>query len=687
VAKPKSKPAGPWGKGGLWDDVTSANDTDPIKNWVPPDLNTLRVKSAGIKRIRMDFETTGVRWWEGDLPVGAGFDIGDRYVYVPWGHLGGGNIPEERVREWYAREIRDVEIENHTTKFERHMEHNWGIDLEAQGCSYRDVALHAALLDNDRRQFNQDALCEAYLPGERKVTHFNGQPLDMSRVKEYHAAAMAPRAMNDVRQVGLLHDVFDKQIREESLERVRDLEDSNIAVTALMERNGILIDRPKLKRWRAEAEQEEMRVNYNISREVGFKVQPTKNNDMVRVFEKLGLDNPYKTDEGAPSFTDEVLAEFAVHPTIAACRRSINIASKLSKYLRKYDETVGDDCILRYALHQVRSDEGGTGFGRYASSALGKKAGGKPKGCNIQQVVRPDEDENTIEDWVIRELMIAPEGRYFITADAEQIEYRTFAHYAATPKVLAAYEANPRTHFHKLIWSLIGHLVPGLTYKAIKNLNFAKMYGAGLIKLAFMCGFITEQKMMELQSRGLKRWEQKELEELALMVVVDRIYNEQLPEVEPLLRLASHLAQDQCSAYCKNGLRGGEMDENHRRFADDPTGNFGHRGYVQTILGRRARFVNGNRAHKAFNNANQGTAADILKLKQREIYNERKKLDFTMRATVHDELVGDTASKHHAGLLQVALNRQAIQLKVPILWAVKMGLNWAHAVSYEEFAA
>ena len=668
--KPRSKPAAGFGKGGLWDDVSTANAN--TSDWTPPDLNTLKVKSAGIKRIRMDFETTGVAWWAGDVPVGAGVEIDGRREYIPWGHKGGGNLPKERVDEWFKHEVRDVEIENHTTKFERHMEHNLGIDLESQGCSYRDVALHAALLDNDRRKFNQDELVSTYLTGERKVTHFNGQPLDMSRVAEYHAAAMAGRATNDVRQVGLLHDVFDKEIRDQGLEMVRDLEDSLIPVTALMERNGILIDREKLKRWRAEAEQEELRINYNISRDVGFKVQPTKSADMIKVFEKLDITNPYKTDGGEPSFTDEILEEFEYHPTIAACRRSINIASKLSKYLKKYDETVGPDCILRYALHQMRTDEGGTGFGRYASSALGKSSGQKV-GCNIQQVIRPEEDDdgNIIEDWCIRELMIAPPGRQFITADAEQIEYRTFAHFAATPKVLAAYATNPRTHFHKLIWSLIGHLVPGLTYKALKNLNFAKIYGAGLIKLAFMCGFINEQKMMELQSRGLKRWEQQQLEELALMVLVDRIYNEQLPEVEPLMRLASHLAQDRCSSYCR-------MDDVlHTRFAGME--NFNHRGYVQTILGRRARFIDGNRAHKAFNNVNQGTAADILKLKQLDVYHERKRLDFTMRATVHDELVGDTSDLEHARQLQCVLDQQAIQLKVPILWAVKMGPNWAHA--------
>jgi DNA polymerase I-like protein with 3'-5' exonuclease and polymerase domains len=163
------------------------------------------------------------------------------------------------------------------------------------------------------------------------------------------------------------------------------------------------------------------------------------------------------------------------------------------------------------------------------------------------------------------------------------------------------------------------------------------------------------------------------------MVLVNDIYNQQLPEVEPLMALASHLAQDQCTSYCR------QDDAIHQRLAH--LENFGHRGYVQTILGRRARFISGHRAHKAFNNANQGTAADILKMKQREIYDQREELDFTMRATVHDELVGDTSDKQHAGMLQVALDRQAITLKVSILWAVKMGANWAHAVPYMEFAA
>src|SRR5690606_34060437 len=86
---------------------------------------------------------------------------------------------------------------------------------------------------------------------------------------------------------------------------------------------------------------------------------------------------------------------------------------------------------------------------------------------------------------------------------------------------------------------------------------------------------------------------------------IARDYDAQFPEADALLKRAKRLAET--------------------------------RGYVKTLLGRRSRFPNGERTHKALNAVIQGTAADDHKLTLVRLYEERKRLAITMRLTVHDE--------------------------------------------------
>ena len=161
-----------------------------------------------------------------------------------------------------------------------------------------------------------------------------------------------------------------------------------------------------------------------------------------------------------------------------------------------------------------------------------------------------------------------------------------------------------------------------ITYKAVKNLNFAKVYGAGKNKIA---------AMLELPRAESDRF------------VAD--YDRAFPEIPQLSRDAIKRAE--------------------------------HQGFVTTIAGRRARFHNGLKAHTALNAIIQGSAADINKMKIIDLHRERKHTGFIMRFTVHDELCGDCPDKHCYEAVKSILNKQAVNLKVPILWDVQVGPNWA----------
>jgi hypothetical protein len=150
-------------------------------------------------------ETTGLRWWEvANRMIGAGLWTPDgRPATCRSATRSGRTSSPRQFFEWCRRELRGKRIVNIRTKFDLHMLRVDGIDLEAQGCTFGDVAHYAGLLDDHRRLFNQEDLALAYLaaPGlltaeECKVKAAHGYDLDPRKFAEYPPAwwRPAPRA-------------------------------------------------------------------------------------------------------------------------------------------------------------------------------------------------------------------------------------------------------------------------------------------------------------------------------------------------------------------------------------------------------------------------------------------------------------------------------------------------------------
>jgi DNA polymerase I-like protein with 3'-5' exonuclease and polymerase domains len=590
---------------------TGVSGPDPVDAWRPTEPPSLE----GITDLELDTETTGLRHWAGDRPIGISCRRPDGSTfYLPWGHAGG-NLDEETVKRWAQRELRGKRLTGANIGFDVHMLHAWGVDLEAQDCQVSDVQHYAALLDDNRRKFSLDTLAQDFL-GKGKT----GQDLDKDRMAAYHASVVAPYAEMDVTLTGELKTAMWPLLDQQELQRVRQLEDEVIYPVCEMERNAAPIDRELLKRWVAESETIYNECLWQIARETGFQMNPEKNGDWVKLFEHCGLSITHLTDKGAPSFTDDVLKS-TPHPLVQLARKAGKISSLRSKFLCAYDEVVGDDGLLRFSLHQLRSDEYGTVRGRFSMSNK-----------NLQQVFSSEKqreafghsEKDTAHDdeiFLVRKLFVAGSGLYF-SADAAQIEYRLAAHFSASPKVLAAYVENPDIDYHNLVMELIRPSKPDITRKLSKALNFALVYGAGKDKVA--------------ATLGLPRSESDKFVAL---------YDTLFPESKALLRTASHLAET--------------------------------RGYVKTITGRRARFPDKAFTHKALNAVIQGSAADLMKVKLVELHLARKSTGFTMRMTIHDSVNGDVPDQECAEKVNAILNRQTSALKVPITWSAKTGRNWA----------
>lgn len=631
------------------------------ENWRPPTPPSL----TNVKDIIIDFETTGLKWWEKDHPVGVGYCLPDGTTgYLPFEHQCGYNLPKENVVDW-LKDLKNIHITNASTRFEVHMARTLDVDLEEQGCTVSDVAHWAALLDDHRRQFSLEVLCKDYLPEERKILKVDGEMLDGSKMAEYPSGMVAVRAEGDVRQVFELMKVMGPELVKQDLMRVKQLEDDVIYASCEMERNALPIDVPLLHKWYVESEQRYLRYLWEIKRETGIQsFSPGSSKSWDELFRRLGIPWTERTATGLVVTTDALIKKVN-HPIVQLARKAGKLADLKSDYIDKYYKTVGADGKLRFGLHQCRSDEGGTVTGRFSGSGI--KINGENIGCNPQQIpdINKQVEKGHDDEYIIRKLILTT-----ISADAKQIEYRLFSDYARNPKILKAYADDPDMSFHKFTHGLFLPFKPDLSYEHQKNVNFMKIYAGGLTKLAEMLEYVTPQQAAELRRQFHPKAPPKTHPWLMKANEVNEIYARVLPEVEPLTRKAMHVAMEECNRWCRTD------DDLHRQFSEMP--NYGHQGFVRTLLGRRGRFPGGDRIHKALNMVIQGGAADILKRKTVEVHRARKRIGFVPCCTNHDELIGVRQSPETARLLEEILNEQSFkQLVVPIRWDVKTGNNWA----------
>lgn len=620
-----------------FDEVSAVRLEPRPAGWTPATLDDIELPDT----VGFDTETTGLRWWDDDRPVGAGVSWwdGERVVskYIAWGHRDG-NVPEDNARRWLRDKLRGRRLVGLNLPFDAHQSREWGLDLEALGCRLSDIGHYAALLNDHRTSFSLNAIANDYL-AEGKV-----EGLDMSGgAQVYPAWQVEAYGRQDVALPLRLLKIMDAELASQDLLRVRDLEDDVTWARVEMEKNGARIDVEKLARWVKESQRDLELMHLRLARDAGFRVNPDSREHMTRLFRERGLESDQLTDKGLPSYNDAVLAKLAERdPVVKLVRDAAHLADLRSKYLVPYLRDAGRTGILRTTFHQLRSttEEGGakgTVSGRFSSAQPVRG-----EGANLQQVLAVSKQKRLHgEKYLIRELFVAEPGSLVGASDAKQIEYRIFVHLSRSERLIQMYRDNPEMDFHATVGDMILKYRPDFDRKRIKNCNFARLFGAGVARISDMLSLDEEQGKEFL-----------------------KVYDKHFPEARATLNQASGVAKS--------------------------------RGYVRTALGRRARFPEGclcpacyggrPRYHKALNCADQGTAADVMKLKMVLLHAERRSLGLTPRMTVHDEYVGDIGDRDGARRMDALLNRQDLPLSVPILWSTEVGANWAHTESLDKTA-
>jgi DNA polymerase I-like protein with 3'-5' exonuclease and polymerase domains len=238
---------------------------------------------------------------------------------------------------------------------------------------------------------------------------------------------------------------------------------------------------------------------------------------------------------------------------------------------------------------------------------------------NLQQI--PSRDK--IIGPLCRSVFIPEEGHLWGKIDWSQIEYRLIAHYAqgnGADNIRKRYNDNPKTDYHQEIMDLTG-----LERKLAKNLNFGLGYGMGPDKASAFFGW------------GLDYARE-----------IFATYHEKVPFVKHTLNLVGDTAKK--------------------------------RGYVKTLLGRRARLQDKNFSYKMFNRLVQGSAADLMKKAMVDAYQAGIFNILKPHLTVHDELdfsIPQTKEGTDATNELKHIMETCVPLSVPILAELEIGTNWA----------
>jgi len=252
---------------------------------------------------------------------------------------------------------------------------------------------------------------------------------------------------------------------------------------------------------------------------------------------------------------------------------------------------------------------------------------------NLQQTPKKDDiDKDSSFAEICRGCFIPEDGLLWGSTDLSQIEYRIIAHYATGPKseeIRRKYNGDPETDYHKFVMD-----ISGLDRSDAKRLNFGKAYFMGIKACSRKFGW-TIEKSSALSS----------------------IYDDAVPFVKTTRSKVVSIAKN--------------------------------RGYIKTIMGRRARVSDRLRELKKeyvmFNRLIQGSAADYMKLAMLQGYEAGIYNVLAPHFPVHDEMnvsIPRTKEGAEAFEEQTHIMENCYKLKVPVLAKAEIGKSWGEMEDY-----
>jgi len=585
-----------------------------------------------------DVETDGLDWKKCTI-CGYSVSDGKESVYIPVRHKGGFNTPDVDSFEhdlMVAIAGHSGKIVGHNIKFDAHFSENHGIKL---GNKVVDTMVNEALLDEHQRSYSLENVCKRYdiTPklGKRLYEHISQQvgcKPDRSAMGHYHRLAgndplAVEYAEGDTLTTSQLYEKQKKELYAQQLDVVHNLESELTYVLQKMERRGIKVDLQ---------EAESVKVKIEEMHDLAYSKLIVATEDdfgysFINVRSAKDLKEYFEMcdiDDWPMTLPTQRYPDG--QPSfnkdfLATTEEGLNVMNvRKLAHLKSSFLDVLDKHIHKSRIHTTFNQT----IGETHGTRFGRLSSSNP---NKQQVPKRDKQLGEI----YRRMFVPNDNYILIEYDYSQAEPRLYAHYSDEPALIKGYNSIPYIDMHKIASDLMG-----VSRDIAKNLNLGKIYTMGPKKLALKLG-ISYDQAKDISNK----------------------WDATFPRV---------------SNYDKYNPG---FTQKAQRVAED-------RGYVKTILGRRARFPDPTYAYRAANRIIQGGSADILKFKMVEIdrYLVINKLEDVCRMllTIHDSLVFEIHKERLDLIPIIAALLERVQvppfnLKIPFVADYKSGENWSEA--------
>jgi DNA polymerase I len=616
------------------DDATSLLDEAPAPTAAPREthydtvqtwevLDAWLAKAQAAELVALDTETTSLDEMRAEI-VGISFSVQANHAcYIPLAHSYPGapdQLPRDevlaRLKPWLENPAYK-KLGQHV-KYDRHVFANHGIEVQGY---VHDTLLQSYVLEV-HKPHGLESLALRHL-GRKGLSYEElcGKGTHQIRFDQVSIEQAAQYSCEDSDLTLEVHQkLWPMLLANEKLNFVYQLEIQSSETLYRIERNGVLIDAPKLA---AQSHALGNRILQLEQEAHDLAGQPFNLGSPKQIgeifFVKLGLPVIKKTPSGVPSTDEDVLEKLAEDYPLPA---KILEHRGLSKLKGTYTDKLAQ--LAHPRTHRVHTHYA------QAVAVTGRLSSNDP---NLQNI-----PIRTAEGRRVREAFVAPPGHKIASADYSQIELRIMAHISQDTALLKAFHDGIDVHRATAaeVFGLAPDQVSSEQRRYAKVINFGLIYGMSSYGLA---------KALSIDNKAAKNY-------------IDR-YFARFAGVKDYMDETRHSAE--AKGYVETV--------------------FGRRLYLPEIRDRGPRKAGAQRA--AINAPMQGTAADLIKLsmvKVQQVLDDEKR-GTQMIMQVHDELVFEVPDGEIDWLKTriPQLMAEVAQLRVPLLAQVGVGANWDEA--------
>lgn len=574
-----------------------------------------------------DLETDSLDTLSANI-VGISFAVAPgEAAYLPVAHdyL---DAPEQLDRKTVLTQLKPLLEDSTAFKVGQNLKYDRGVlknyDIELAGIKF-DTMLESYILNSVVGKHDMDSLSARWLKHKTVTfTEIAGKGKNQLTFNQIALEQAAHYAAEDADVTLQLHLKMWPELEKEAGPKkvFEQIEMPLLTVISRIERNGVLIDQNILAQHSKELTTRLAELELKAHELAGepFNLSSTKQLQVI-LFEKQGIKPTKKTPGGAPSTSEEVLAELALdYPLPKVILEHRGLSKLKSTYTDKLPMMINPlSGRVHTSYHQ-------------AVTATGRLSSTDP---NLQNIpVRNDEGRR------IRQAFIAAKGNRIVAADYSQIELRIMAHLSQDKGLLDAFAQGEDIHRATAseVFGVALSKVSGEQRRSAKAINFGLIYGMSAFGLS---------RQLNIGAGEAKRY-------------MD-LYFERYPGVLRYMENTRQLAAEKGYVETLDG---------RRLWLPDITSS----NAIRRKAAERA----------AINAPMQGTAADIIKRAMIAVDGWLEQQDdnaVKMIMQVHDELVFEVnADAIESASQQIrTLMEGSMKLDVPLLVEVGVGDNWDQA--------